>query len=239
MSTSYNSEFYDSFEAESRRSASVLVPMVMKLVKPASVVDVGCGLGIWLSVFRACGATDVLGMDGDYVERQRLHIPNTCFRAAELSALKTVDRRFELAISLEVAEHLPPASSEQFVRLLVAAAPVIMFSAAIPGQPGTSHINPRWHRYWHEQFAGHGFRAFDPFRPVLWHDERVSLHYRQNIFLYAHETWLKEHAADADVIALPPVNCLTMIDEDVLMENLSLRSTLARLPYLIRKRLFG
>jgi hypothetical protein len=50
--------------------------------------------------------------------------------------------RFDLAVCLEVAEHLPPERAESFIRELCDLAPVVLFSAAIPGQGGTGHCFP-------------------------------------------------------------------------------------------------
>ena len=237
--TPYDQAFYDSFEETSLRSAQVVVPAVMKWAQPRSVVDVGCGLGIWLSVFGEHGVTEVLGLDGDYVERRRLRIPQECFRPTQLAAPPALGRTFDLAMSLEVAEHLPPDSSERFADFLASLAPVLLFSAAIPGQPGTAHINPRPHRYWHEAFAKRGYRALDPLRPVLWHDERVSLHYRQNVFIYARTDWLEADARAQALRAAPAANCLTLIDEGVLADNISLGASLRRLPGQLARRLMG
>lgn len=238
-STPYDGSFYDSFEESSLRSAQVMVPLVMELLSPKSVADVGCGLGIWLSVFQSHGASEVLGFDGDYVDRKRLRIPQENFRATNLSHPPPADRRLDLAMSLEVAEHLRPASSELFVEFLTSLAPVVLFSAAIPEQPGTAHNNPHWHSYWHELFARRGYKVFDPFRPRLWYNEDVSLHYRQNVFVFAQENWLANDPRAVRLRALPEANCLTLIDEGVLMENLSLRSTLRRLPGLLWQKLVG
>lgn len=238
MSSPYDKAFYDSFEEASLRSARAVVPLVLDLVRPRSVADAGCGLGIWLSVFREHGVQEVLGMDGDYVDRRRLRIPEDCFRPTELAAAPPAGRTFELAMSLEVAEHLPRRAAGRFADFLASLAPVLLFSAAVPEQPGLQHVNPQWHRYWHDLFARRGYRAFDPFRHRLWHDESVSLHYRQNLFLYAREAWLDSAGAAADAVRrAPPVNCLTLLDEGVLEANLGLRATLRRLPGLLARKL--
>ncbi|HMP74749.1 MAG TPA: methyltransferase domain-containing protein [Kiritimatiellia bacterium] len=233
--TPYDGAFYASFEETSLHSARVLVPLVMDLVKAQSVADVGCGLGVWLSVFREFGASSVMGFDGDYVDRARLRIPPECFRPTELAKAQFVGTTFDLAVSLEVAEHLPPESSTHFVSFLTSLAPVLLFSAAIPEQPGTAHINPRWHSFWHAEFRAKGYRVYDPFRPTLWHNERVSLHYRQNVFLYAKEEWLDRDPRAAKIKVLPEANCLTLIDQGVLEANLALRATLRRLPSLVSR----
>jgi len=84
-----------------------------------------------------------------------------------------------------VAEHLEPASADQFVECLTKAADVVLFSAAITNQGGTNHINERPHSYWANLFQGLGYSTFDLFRPAFWEDGRVCYWYRQNSFLYA------------------------------------------------------
>src|SRR6185436_10775009 len=90
-----------------RSSAQVIIPLVMELLPVQSVVDLGCGIGTWLSVFRERGACDFLGIDGDYVEIDQLEIPRECFWPHDLRQPLNLERRFDLAVSLEVAEHLP------------------------------------------------------------------------------------------------------------------------------------
>src|SRR5204862_3532668 len=141
----------------SLRSARAVVPLVMELVRPASVLDVGCGLGTWLAAFAEAGVADFLGMDGDYVDRAKLKIPAERFRAADLTNPPSPGRTFDLAVCLEVAEHLPEKASPRLVELLATAAPVVLFSAALPGQGGTRHINEQWPAFWQRLFAARGF----------------------------------------------------------------------------------
>jgi len=231
----YDQSFYDSFRDSSLRSAEVIVPLVMEWCGARSVVDVGCGLGIWLSVFLRSGVQRVLGLDGPHVTADELVIPADCFRSRDLARAEPVGETFDLAMSLEVAEHLPPPSADPIVGLLTSLAPVVLFSAAIPGQPGTHHVNAQWHDYWHRKFGQRGFVALDPLRPRLWHDEAVSLHYRQNLFLYVKQDRL---AQDRQLSSLPAANCLTLVDQDAIADQLGLRATLARLPRLVARKLF-
>jgi hypothetical protein len=83
-----------------------------------------------------------------------------------------------------VAEHLPEDSAKSFVAALVGAAPVILFSVAIPNQGGTHHVNERWQSYWAALFAEHGYIALDCVRPAVFGDQRVELWYRQNILMF-------------------------------------------------------
>jgi SAM-dependent methyltransferase len=182
--TPYNAAFYTQQANESLLSARAVVPLVMDLVKPAAVLDVGCGVGTWLRAFAENGVTDYLGLDGDYVNRADLRIPADRFRPTDLVHPPDLGRTFELAVCLEVAEHLPEAVAPELVGLLTRAAPVVLFSAAPPGQRGTNHITERWSAFWRARFAGRGFVRLDPFRPRIWRDRRVNWWYQQNLFLY-------------------------------------------------------
>jgi SAM-dependent methyltransferase len=191
--TNYTTQFYDIIRDGSRRSAEVMAPIVVRLIQPRSIVDVGCGDGTWLSVFAKMGCVDILGIDGDYVDRHSLQIPNEQFRAANLSRALTVSRTFDLAMSLEVAEHLPPKSAEGFIAGLTKLAPVVLFSAAIPFQGGTDHVNEQWPQYWANLFEKHGFDAIDCIRSEIWDNGGVEWWYAQNTILYANEAGLKAH----------------------------------------------
>lgn len=164
----------------------------MDALKPRSVVDVGCGVGAWLHAFVENGVDDFLGIDGGYVPRDKLRIPASRFQPGELTGAVHVGRRFDLAISLEVAEHLPAEGSDKFVSLLVEAADIVVFSAAIPNQGGTTHVNEQWQSYWSAKFANVGFDAYDFVRPAIWDNDGVEFWYRQNMIVYAHR-----RAADA------------------------------------------
>ena len=116
-------------------SARVVVPTLVELFHPTSVLDVGCGTGAWLQAFVENGVSDVIGVDGDYVARADLRIGEECFVPADLEALPPLERRFDLAISLEAAHYAAQSAARSIVATLCAA-DVIYFSAAVPGQPG-------------------------------------------------------------------------------------------------------
>lgn len=176
---------YRSWLGSSPAAAAVVVPLVQELVGPRSVVDVGCGLGDWLAELRARGVEDVLGLDGPWVDRSALAIPQDRFVAADLACPIPVERRFDLVLCLEVAHLLEPAHAEQLVASLASLGDVVCFSAGIPGQPGIQHRNLRWPAYWAELFAAHGHRACDPLRSRLWEDEAVGWWFAQNLVVYA------------------------------------------------------
>lgn len=180
----YTAAFFDSVTHGSIASARSIVPVVVELVRPKSVVDVGCGIGAWLHVFQEHGVSEVVGVDGEYVVREQLLIPQGAFTSHDLEQPLRLDRRFDLAVSLEVAEHLAEEAAAAFVESLVRLAPIVLFSAAIPHQGGVDHRNERWPGYWAELFRGHGYEAVDCIRPRVWEDNTVEYWYAQNILLY-------------------------------------------------------
>lgn len=166
-------------------SASVVVPMLLERFKPASVVDVGCGIGTWLSVFRQLGVVDQLGIDGNYVDRGLLaqHLDLSLFLPHDLERPLRLDRRFDLALCLETAEHLSPETVDIFVDNLCALSDVIVFSAALPAQEGQGHIHLRWPEWWAGAFRARGYSAHDLYRTAIWENPSVDWWYQQNLFV--------------------------------------------------------
>jgi SAM-dependent methyltransferase len=163
----------------------VIVPIVLQLLPVRTVVDVGCGDGSWLAVFQKLGVAEILGIDGDYVDRDLLQIPKENFQAFDLTKPFDLGRVFDLALSLEVAEHLPVESAPAFVESLIRLAPIVLFSAAIPSQGGTHHVNEQWQDEWAALFARHGYLPIDFVRQRVWENEAVEWWYAQNTLLFA------------------------------------------------------
>lgn len=180
----YN-EMYELSREGSLRSARVVVPLLCRIIEPSSVVDVGCGHGWWLSVFKEQGC-QVRGVDGAHVDRSRLVIERGEFEVADLSTPCASWVRADLATSFEVAEHLPERAARGFVRMLTDSALVVAFSAAMPHQGGVNHVNEQWPRYWWDLFAERGYRGTGALRWALWGNTEVE-HWYQQIFLYARE----------------------------------------------------
>src|SRR5262245_11052980 len=129
-----------------------------------SVVDVGCGRGAWLRAFRENGVEVIAGMDGDHIATSKLLIEPLSFRCVDLTKPLRSTEKYDLAVCLEVVEHLPSTAGRSLIASLTSVAPLVLFSAAIPGQRGTGHINEQWPPYWQSIFAGHGYVRLDPIR---------------------------------------------------------------------------
>ncbi len=188
--TNYDRAFYSEIQGGSRESARQVVPTLIELLKPKSVVDVGCGVGSWLSVFVEQGVTEILGLDGDYVERTALQIPADRFIPVDLTNPLGIGQRFDLVLSLEVAEHLPAHRASVYIENLLSLGDVIAFSAAIPNQGGTDHINEQWPEYWKALFEARGFVLIDCLRPRFWDNRDIERWYRQNLVLYVKKEYL-------------------------------------------------
>lgn len=165
-------------------AAEEVVPYIIDLLELKSVVDVGCGTGTWLKVFSDNGLTDFLGIDGSYVDRNSLKINGISFIEFDLETLYTSQRKFDLAISLEVAEHLKEDSADIFIKSLTNLSDVVVFSAAIPNQGGQNHLNEQEPSYWISKFEEEGYQCFDILRPIFWKNKKVDCWYRQNMFLF-------------------------------------------------------
>jgi SAM-dependent methyltransferase len=189
----YTKTFFEQLRMGATRSAQAIVPLVLQLVRVDSVVDVGCGDGSWLAVFREFGVEKIFGIDGKYVDLELLQIPTDSFYALDLTKPFRLQRTFDLAVSLEVAEHLPSESAANFVESLTRLAPLVLFSAAIPFQSGTHHINEQWPDYWASLFQRHGYAPVDFIRERIWQNENVESWYSQNILLYAEGNFLEQN----------------------------------------------
>lgn len=180
----YNEEFYDRQVAGSVSSAEVILGLLYDFYQPQSVIDVGCGRGAWLSVAESLGTKKLIGLDGHWNTKDKLLSRNIDFTSVDLEGSIDIREKYDLCISLEVAEHLAGKRAKTFVENLCKASNVVFFSAAIVNQGGTNHINEQWQSYWIELFQANGYECFDIFRGVIWENEKVELCYRQNIFLF-------------------------------------------------------
>jgi SAM-dependent methyltransferase len=193
--TPYDDEFFSQQGDQSLKSARIVAPLVMRLAPIRSVIDVGCGIGGWLRVFSENGVAVVRGVDGNYVDPSKLYVAPECFTGIDLTQRFNLEGKYDLAVCLEVAEHLDARSGAELVRALTDLAPLILFSAAVPGQGGISNINEQWPEYWRRLFEEHGFKMLDPIRPLIREDRRVSWWYRQNIVMFASEAAISANPA--------------------------------------------
>lgn len=187
MSHIYSDTFFDYINQSARASAEPLIGYLYPQLRPKSVLDLGSGRGVWLNAWQRKGVETVLGVDGDYVDRKGLAIAEDEFMDADLTQPLNTGRRFDLAQSLEVGEHLPGEAAVTLVGSLTAASDRVLFSAAVRGQGGEFHVNEQPLSYWQALFEARGYRPFDCVRPVLSTNRAVAPWYRYNSILYVNE----------------------------------------------------
>lgn len=170
-------------EEHNTRAASIIVPELIRLYAPQSVVDIGCGLGTWLKVFSDHNITDFTGYDGAHLDLSKIEIDKKYIIIEDLEKPFSSNRTYDLAMSLEVAEHITPQNAANFVNSICKLSQTVIFSAAIPQQGGQNHLNEQWPEYWQELFAKNGFTMHDVLRHKFWDNKDVDYWYKQNMFL--------------------------------------------------------
>jgi len=155
----YDDKYWDSPFRKELGTTSV-APIVSGLIDrydPKSIIDIGCGDGIYLEEFSKRGI-DVMGYDNSKAavklcKHKGINAQRMNFVKDEMN----LNREFDLAICFEVAEHLPTSASDRLIKLLSACADTVAFTAAPPGQGGIHHINEQPYEYWIEKFNNEGY----------------------------------------------------------------------------------
>ena len=181
----YDKNFYSSRHNETEYAAERIIAILYQVFPQLQkVIDVGCGVGTFLRAAKKHGALQIKGLDGDWVHRSALVIPQSDFQSVNLQQLPLIGENYDLTISLEVAEHLPKEMAAPFINWLCKLSPIILFSAAVPGQGGIGHHNEKWQSYWANLFEQNGFLPCEVIRPEIWNDEKIHFWYKQNTILY-------------------------------------------------------
>lgn len=200
MATTYDKGFYESQQDGSYLSAKKILPIIYDIFKPGSVLDIGCGVGTWLNVFaNDYKINDLTGVDGDYVDKAMLKITPENFISYDLTKTYQPGRKYDFAMSVEVAEHLPESSADNIVDSLTMASDIVMFSAALPHQIGTYHINEQYPEYWAKKFMDRGYIPIDLVRKKIWNENSVEWWYKQNIIVYVKQDVYSQYASRLDV----------------------------------------
>lgn len=226
----YTEAFYSSLDGGAAAAARLVLPHVLGAVPVTSALDVGCGVGSWLAALQKEGVVDITGIDGELVPGHLMKIPAEHFRQVDLARPFSLGRKFDLVICTEVAEHLPPESADGFVESIAACTDLVLFSAAIPGQGGTGHINEQWQSYWASRFERQGFTTVDLVRPLLWDTVDDVFIIAQNLLCYARGEPLKLLAGASGIASLPLDVVHPKTLEAVLASSLGVRVLVRQVP---------
>jgi SAM-dependent methyltransferase len=182
-----HSEQLSEQEAANAVSARRILDIVTDYHRPASVLDVGCGIGSWLKVAQSRGMSDIRGIEGSWLDPSKSQVDSRFLEILDLEKSFDLGRRFDLVICLEVAEHVSASAADHFIASLTRHAPVVLFSAAIPYQGGDHHVNEQFLPYWVERFSRFNFQPLDVIRGKIWNDQTILWWLRQNAVLFAEQ----------------------------------------------------
>jgi SAM-dependent methyltransferase len=118
-------------------------------------LDVGAGSGAFAAAARRRGMR-VVALERSRSGRMLARVQGVDARPFDLRHASRPVAGTDLAYCFEVAEHLPPELGERLVEFLAAAAPLVVFTAAQPGQGGYGHVNEQPRGYWRERFRSAG-----------------------------------------------------------------------------------
>jgi cyclopropane fatty-acyl-phospholipid synthase-like methyltransferase len=223
-SENYGIEFYNHESKTANESALPLLKAFFNALgsTPNSLIDIGCGVGAFLKAAEHLGVKEIQGLDGDYVPQNQLLIAQEKFQSVDLTldlTLKDFKKKYDVAICLEVAEHIPSQYSEIFVKNLTKCSDLILFSAAIPGQPGTNHINCQWPNYWNHLFKKFNYTMIDNIRRTIWDNEKISYWYAQNVFSVCKHEKINYYFNHLNINELPPQSLVhPMLYQDYMRE---------------------
>lgn len=137
----YPTDWHTEYVHQTEVSARKILSYIIKNFAIASAVEIGCGDGHWSIEAQKLGIKNILGIDGPWTDRDTLKLSAENFLERDFTQAFLLDRKFDIAICLEVAEHVTAGFAESFVDSLVAASDLQLFGAAIPLQVGAGHIN--------------------------------------------------------------------------------------------------
>ena len=166
----YDGGYFEGVDLYARRSASSIAASILKDFSPKSVVDVGCGTGALLFELKQKGCS-TYGLE--YADAAIRFCRSRGLTVTKLDLENddfVPEKKFDVAISTEVAEHLPESVADRYLRLLSSLSDQVVFTAAPPGQGGEDHVNEQPPEYWIAKFNALGFQ----------HDRELSGRWQQN-----------------------------------------------------------
>lgn len=188
----YSPKYYQTMvEPYAQRSVPQMAKSIVETFHPQSVIDVGCGSGALLVALRKLDVRRLLGLDA---AEAGLDIARA--RGLDVRKFDIVNEKllysacYDVAVSMETAEHLPASAADRYVELLCSLAPVVIFTAAQPGQGGIGHLNEQPPEYWIGYFKAHGFqwlkKTVAAWQPA-WHSAGVADFYTNNLMIFQKE----------------------------------------------------
>jgi SAM-dependent methyltransferase len=183
----YSAGYYETISENAIRSRDEIFTFLKNICSFETVIDIGCGIGEWGFEIDKFGVEKYIGVDHK-IPKKKLLIPEERFIDHDLidGSDFPLDCKFDLALCLEVLEHIPEENSEKAIDLLCSLSDQILFSAAIPYQGGRHHVNEQWQSWWAKKFEDRGYHP-ENVRDILSHNDSIDIWYRNNVVLYKKE----------------------------------------------------
>jgi SAM-dependent methyltransferase len=186
----YTKRFYNN-QKKNPHSASLILPYIFDTlqIQPKSIVDFGCATGAWLGEAAKLGVRHLKGIEGDWVRKGDLVCNSIDLIHADVGTIINLDTKYDMALCLEVAEHIPQQCADVIIDNLLRASDIILFSAAIENQGGACHVNEQPQSNWINKFREQNYTCHDIIRPHFWSHQNVNVSYRQNAFIFTNRTF--------------------------------------------------
>lgn len=191
LSTIYDARFFEEWGRGNDAyvtSARIVAQAIYDMFRPESLVDLGCGCGVYSQYFIEKGVR-VLAIDG--AQAPAAHAFPVPVRLADVTVPIDGERDdYSLTLCLEVAEHIPGEFVDPFLDNVTRFSSRVVMSAAPPFQGGHHHVNEQPKRYWVERMANKGwiYRRPETGRlteslmvtrpPFMWMAQHLSLYER-------------------------------------------------------------
>ncbi len=185
----YDDRYYDFIDRTASQSAAAMAESIVDCFSPKSVLDVGCGTGALLSAFKIRGIY-ISGLeysDAGITRCRQKGVPVTKFDLENSVISLEPSNGYDITMSFEVAEHLPEMLADKYVAAITKGSPILIFTAATPGQGGLDHVNEQPHSYWIAKITMRGYNfekhlSFE-FRE-RWQKRGVASWYANNLMIF-------------------------------------------------------
>jgi SAM-dependent methyltransferase len=182
----YDQRYNAFLDAAARKSTGPMAATIKRIFNPRSVIDVGCGTGALLAQLKQNGL-EIRGFEYSDAGIARCREKGVSVEKFDLESADVIEGKCDLTVSFEVAEHLPEALADNYVRVICQFSPIVIMSAATVGQGGKDHVNEQPHAYWIEKIQRRGFdydEATSHQIRVEWAEQGVATWYVNNTMVF-------------------------------------------------------
>jgi len=151
----YDAAFYETYGHEAESMSKWFLPLLNEVIPFESLVDVGAGEG-WYVRWCLENGKEAHGVEGSDAALER-SVAGGFMRKQDLRVPFRLVKKYDLCLSLEVAEHIEEEYAPVFVESLCSLSDTVVMTAAPPGQGGLMHCNEQPKSYWVSLFRKQGF----------------------------------------------------------------------------------